>query len=153
MYIIGIKADAAASTTAEFTPGTVGANYDGGFKVYKYMMYDEGTAAVDGVAGEVAYYVADTGYGANTVTSDLSDSDEVGAGVLQVNMSDNEYGWFQIKGFATLSIALTAATDGAPQTPTGSGDGSLDDTTAATDAVCAITIDASAKEIICDFPY
>lgn len=154
MFLHGIKPDIAASTTPAFTPGTIGSSFhDGAFKVYKYMMYDEATAAVDGVAGEVAYYVADTGYAANTVTSDLSDSDEVGAGVLQVNMSDGEYAWFQIKGFATLSIALTAATDGAPQTPTGSADGSIDDTTAVTDHVCAVTIDASAKEIICDFPY
>lgn len=154
MFLHGIKPDAVASSTPEFTPGSIGARFeDGVFKQYKYVKYDEGTAAVDGVAGEVAYYVADTGYAANTVTSDLTDSSEVGAGVLQVGMSDNEYGWIQIKGVATLSIALTADTDGAPLTPTGSSDGTLDDATAATDHICAVTINGGDKLILCDFPY
>ena len=29
-------------------------------------------------------------------------------------MSDDEYGWIQIKGAATLTIALTAGADGDP---------------------------------------
>lgn len=122
-------------------------------KAYKFIQYDEATAAVDGVAGEVAYYVADTGYGASVVTSDLSDSSENGAGVLMSNMSQDEYGWVQIKGPATLTIALTAGADGDPLTPTGAGDGTLDVTTAVTDHICAIAVDASANEIICDFPF
>lgn len=124
-----------------------------GNKVYKYIQYSEEAAAVDGVAGEVAYYVAATGYAANDVTSDLTASDEVGAGVLQAALSDNEYGWIQIKGYAVLTIALTAATDGAPYTPTGSADGTLDVATAATDAICAYGGDTSANEIMCDFPF
>lgn len=131
--------------------GTIYESTDG--KVYKFIQYKEGTAAVDGVAGEVAYYVADTGYGANTVTSDLSDSSENGAGVLQAAMSEDEYGWIQIKGPATLTIALTAGADGDPLTPTGAGDGTLDVSALVTDHVCAIAVDASAQEIICDFPY
>lgn len=129
-----------------------------GGKVYKFIQYDEATAAVDGVAGEVVYYVADTGYGAHVVTSDLSDSSENGAGVLQANMSQDEYGWIQIKGAATLSIALTAGADGDPLTPTGAGDGTLD--VVANDAasgylshVCAYAIDADQNEILCDFPF
>ena len=149
--MIGIDPSLTANTIPQFTPGTHGIDNDG--KIYKYMMYDEATAAVDGVAGEVAYYVADTGYPAHTVTSDLSDSDEVGAGVLQVVMSDNEYAWFQIKGVAVLSIALTAGADGDNATPTGAGDGTLDLVTAATDHICAIINDVTAQEIICDFPY
>lgn len=122
-------------------------------KAYKFVMYDEGTAATDGVLGEVAYYVADTGYAASTVTSDLSDSSEIGAGVLQATVSDGEYCWIQIKGAATLSIALSAGSDGDPLTPTGAGDGTLDLPTAVTDHICAIAVDADQKEIICDFPY
>jgi hypothetical protein len=124
-----------------------------GNKCYKYIKYDAATAAVAGVAGEVAYYVADTGYAANTVTSDLSDSSEVGAGVLQAALTDAAYGWVQIKGGATLTIALTAGADGDPLTPTGASDGTLDVTAAATSVVCAIAQDASAAEIICDFPF
>tara|TARA_R110002126_G_scaffold134250_4_gene278389 strand:+ start:539 stop:994 length:456 start_codon:yes stop_codon:yes gene_type:complete len=145
----------AVTTTALFRLGSSFQDYDG--KIYKYMQYDEATAATAGVAGEVAYYVAGTGYGANACTSDLSDADTtpVGAGVLQANMNDSEYGWFQIKGPATLSIALTAGADGNALTPTGAGDGTLDVvvTTVALCHICAYAGDASANEIMCDFLY
>ncbi len=130
-----------------------------GNKVYKYITYSEEAAAVDGVAGEVCYYVADTGYGNNDVTSDLSASGgagaEIGAGVLQAAMSDNEFGWIQIKGLATLTIALTAGADGNAVTPQGSADGTLDVvvTTVALGHICAYITDATAKEILCDFPF
>lgn len=153
MFLTGIKPDTAASTTPEFTPGTIGAVFDGSFKVYKYVKYDDGDITTDGVAGEAAYYIADTGYAAATVTSDLTASDEVGAGILQVNMPTDTYAWIQIKGVATLSIALAADTDGAPLTPTGGADGTLDDATAATDHICAVTINGGDKLILCDFPY
>ena len=87
------------------------------------------------------------------MSSDLSDSVEIGAGVLQAALSEDEYGWIQIKGAATLTIALTAGSDGDPLTPTGSADGTLDVSAAVTDNVCAIAGDISDKEIICDFPF
>ena len=124
-----------------------------GNKAYKFIQYIEGTAATDGVAGEVAYYYTLDGYKTNQVTSDLSDSVEVGAGVLVADMSDQEYGWVQIKGPATLTIALAGGTDGDPLTPTGGADGTLDVSAAVTDNICAIAGDASDKEIICDFPF
>lgn len=140
------------------TPGLGDLYFGPGGKVYKFVQYDEATAAVDGVLGEVAYYVADTGYGASVVTSDLSDSSENGAGVLQSNVSQDEYCWIQIKGAATLSIALTAGADGDPLCPTGAGDGTLD--VVANDAasgflshVCAYAVDADQNEILCDFPF
>lgn len=124
-----------------------------GNKVYKFVQYKEGAAATDGVAGEVAYYYTLDGHKLNQVTSDLSDSVEIGAGVLQAVMSNDEYGWVQIKGPATLTIALTAGADGDPLTPTGSADGTLDVSAAVTDNVCAIAGDISDQEIICDFPW
>jgi len=130
-----------------------------GNKCYKYVQYDEATAAVDGVAGEVAYYIIDTGYGANVVTSDLSDGGGAGAviaaGVLQGAMSQDEYGWIQIKGLAVLTIALTAGADGNALTPQGSADGTLDVvvTTVALGHICAYIVDVTAKEILCDFPF
>jgi len=131
-----------------------------GNKCYKYIMYDEATAAVDGVAGEVCYYILDTGYAANTVSSDLSDCGGAGtyisAGVLQAVMSDNEYGWIQIKGLATLTIALTAGADGNALTATGAADGTLDvvvTTVALADNGCAFITDVTAKEILCNFPF
>ena len=109
-------------------------------------------AAVDGVAGEVAYYYTLDGYKNFQCTSDVSDSVEVGAGVLQVVMSDGEFAWVQVKGAATLTIALTSGGDGDPLTPTGAGDGTLAVTALVTDHRCAIAGDASDMEIICDFP-
>jgi hypothetical protein len=126
-----------------------------GNKCYKYIQYSEEAAAVDGVADEVCYYVGTAGYANNDVTSDLSASDEVGAGVLQASLSDNEYGWIQIKGYAVLSIALTAGADGDALTPTGAGDGTLDVvvTTVALMHPCAFAGDISAKQIMCDFLF
>ena len=67
-------------------------------------------------------------------------------------MADNTFGWIQIKGIATLTIALTAGADGDPLTPTGSADGTLDVSSGVTDAVCATAGDISGKIILCDFP-
>ena len=123
--ILGIDVTA-QSTTPEFVPGSLGAVTDSnGTKLYKYLKYDDATAAVAGVAGEVAYYHTLDGYKLHTCTSDLSDSIEIGAGVIQATIATDTYGWFQIKGAATLSIALTAGADGDPLTPTGTADGTL----------------------------
>ena len=152
MYIMGIDTTKVA-TSAEFSLGQLGAKSDG--TIWKYVQYKEGTAAVDGVAGEVTYYYTLDGYKNNQVTSDLSDSVEIGAGVIPsgVNPSEDEYLWIQIKGPATLSIALTAGVDGDVLTPTGAADGTLDVTAAATSHACAIAGDISDQEIICDFPF
>jgi len=150
--ILGIDVTA-QSTTPEFVPGSLGAVTDSnGTKLYKYLKYDDASAGVSGVLGEVAYYHTLDGYKLHTCTSDLSDSIEIGAGVIQATIATETYGWFQIKGAATLSIALTAGADGDPLTPTGAGDGTLDVSGAVTDNVCAIAGDISDKEIICDFP-
>lgn len=125
-------------------------------KLYKFVQYDTGAGGVAAVSGQVAYYYAPSGAsaGANTVvTSDLSDSADLGAGVLQSAPDDGEYCWIQIRGDATLSIALTAGADGDPLTPTGATDGTLDVTAVLTDAVCAFAVDASAKIIKCEFPW
>ena len=141
------------ATVPEFTPGAIGAVIDStGTKLYKYLKYDDASAAVDGVAGEVAYYYTLDGYKNNVCTSDLSDSVEIGAGVIQANIATETYGWFQITGPATLTIALTAGADGDPLTTSGSADGTLDVSGAVTDNVCAIAGDISDKEIICTFP-
>lgn len=152
--VLGADLDAVYTSLEEGkTPGLGDVFFGTGSKVYKFVQYKEGTAATDGVAGEVAYYYTLDGYKLNQVTSDLSDSVEIGAGVLQAAMSDNEYGWVQIKGPATLTIALTAGADGDPLTPTGAADGTLDVSALATDNVCAIAGDISDNEIICDFPW
>jgi len=153
MNIIGISITQ-VDATAIFKLGTVAGDIGGAGpqKNYKYVQYEAGTAAVAGVAGEVAYYYAAGGTATNIVTSDLSDSVSLGAGVLQAVMADGTYGWVQISGPATLTIALTAGADGNALTPTGAGDGTLDVSALVTDAVCAYADDISAKMIMCCFP-
>ncbi len=124
-------------------------------KVYKFVQYVGGAGAVAAVAGNVAYYFAPSGAsaGAETVTSDLSDSAGLGAGVLQSAIPISSYGWIQIKGTATITPALTAGGDGNALTAVGASDGTLDVSALVTDAIVAYAIDASAKIIKCDFPF
>lgn len=158
-YLIGIDTSA-TNDEADFKLGTVYQHFNG--SVYKYVLYDEGTGALDLVSGDVVYYVDDTGYGANTVTADVSDATgaEIGAGVAQATVTaDATYMWVQIKGPATLAVALGgSAGDGDPLTAVGAADKALTkaaeaDTAATYKAVVGFAVDASAKEIICDFPY
>ena len=162
MYITAFKPDRVDSS-AEFTPGVIGAHFDasaGAFKMYKYVIYEEGTGALDLAAGDVVYYVDDTGYGANTVTADVSDATgaEIGAGVAPAAVTaDGSYFWVQIKGPATVAVTIGGTpADGDPLTATGAADKAL---TLATEgagtltSVVAIGVDVSAKEIICDFPF
>lgn len=149
-YVAGIN-PSDVHAAPEFKPGERAEGNDG--KIYKYVQYDEGAGAVAAVAGNVCYYYTVDGYKNNQVTSDLSDSVELGAGVLQSAPADGEYCWIQIKGPATLTPALTAGADGDPLTPTGSTDGTLNVTSAVTDHVCAWAGDISDREIICDFPF
>jgi len=162
MWITGIDHDD-VSTTAKYALGTIGANWqNGAFKVFKYVKYSDGTANLDLAASDVVYYVDDSGYGANTVTADVSDSTgaEIGAGVVQAAVTDDlSYMWIQIKGPATVTETLGgSAGDGDPLTCVGAADKALTkaaeaDSTGVYKHVCAVAVDASAKEIICDFPF
>jgi len=148
----GAKLDT-IDASALFTLGEV--FHAQGGKKYKYIQYDTGAGAVAAVAGNVAYVYAPSGASAgatNVVTSDLSDSAGVGAGVLQAALTDGAYGWVQISGPATLTTALTAGADGNALTPVGSTDGTLDASALVTDHICAIAVDASAKIVMCCFP-
>lgn len=133
--------------------GDVFTGIDG--KCYKFVQYDTGAGSVAAVAGNVAYYYAPSGVSAGSttvVTSDLSDSAALGAGVLQSAPTDGQYCWVQIKGRAVLTPALAAGGDGNALTAVGATDGTLDVSAAFTDAVVAYAVDASAKIILCDFP-
>lgn len=153
LIVIGVD-PTKVSDSSEHKLGTIGQNSTvDGVKSYKYVQYDEGAGPVAAVSGQVAYYYTLNGYKNNQVSSDLSDSVEIGAGVLQSAPADGQYCWVQIQGAATLALALTAGADGDPLTPTGSTDGALDVSAAVTDNVCAIAGDISAKEIICDFVF
>lgn len=121
-------------------------------KAYKWVLFNNGSGNVAAVAGNVAYYYQDDGYALGIVTSDLSDSVNIGAGVFQSAPADGEYCWLQVRGSATLTTSLTAGADGNALTASGSTDGTLDVAAAVTDHICAIAEDASAKLIICMFP-
>tara|TARA_R100000697_G_scaffold36210_1_gene48068 strand:+ start:50 stop:517 length:468 start_codon:yes stop_codon:yes gene_type:complete len=149
--VLGID-PTAVSDTAEFLLGQHGAVVGSPSKVYKYVQYDTGSGSVAAASGNAAYYYTLDGYKNNQVTSDLSDSVEVGAGILQSAPTDGQFCWIQIRGAATMAAALTAGADGDPLTPTGSADGKLDVTADVTSVVCAIAGDISDKEIICMFP-
>lgn len=150
--LIGVKLDAtytAADMAAEgrgFGLGDVYTAADG--RVYKFVKYDDGTGNVAAVAGNFCYYLAETGAETWTVTSDLSDSSYVGAGVLQAVIADGSYGWIQVQGPATLTTALTAGSDGNALTPVGSTDGTLDVSALVTDHIAAIAVDISAKKVL-----
>jgi|TARA_R100000458_G_scaffold9143_1_gene7257 hypothetical protein len=150
--VLGIDVTS-VSDTAEFRLGQHGAVIGSPTKLYKYVQYDTGSVGTAAVAGEACYYYTLDGYKNNQVTSDLSDSVEIGAGILQAVMTDGQFGWIQIKGPATMTIALSAGADGDPLTATGAADGTLDVSADVTDIVVAIAGDASDKEIICDFPF
>ncbi len=125
-------------------------------KVYKFVQYNPGVGAVAAVAGNACYYLAPSGVSAgaiNVVTSDLSDSAGLGAGILQSAIPSGAYGWVQIKGFATITPALTAGADGNALTAVGATDGTLDVSALVTDAIVAYAVDASARIIMCDFPF
>lgn len=151
-FIAGVTLTANDSTPM-FTPGLVVEMQTG--KKYKYVQYNQGAGAVAAVAGNVCYYYAPSGAsaGATTVvTSDLSDSANVGAGVLQAVLTNGYYGWIQVTGTATITPALTAGADGNALTAVGATDGTLDVSALVTDHICAVAVDASAKIIFCMFP-
>ncbi len=122
-------------------------------KCYKWVRYQNGAGNVAAAAGRVCYYRGAGGAAAGNVTSDLSDSLQIGAGVLQAAIPDGEYGWIQIKGPATLSIGLTAGANGNALTPVGATDGTLDVSALVTDPICAYVDDSTTNKIVCDFPF
>ena len=148
-YITGMDVTA-VDTTPKFKLGQIGRTSNG--KAYKYVQYDTGSGPVAAVAGNVAYYYTAGGYKNHKVTSDLSDSVNLGAGVLQSAPGDGEYCWVQIRGPATVTTALSAGADGNALTAVGATDGTLDVSAAVTDAIVAFADDHSEKEIICMFP-
>lgn len=121
-------------------------------RIYKFVLFNNGAGNVAAVAGNFCYYLAETGAETWTVTSDLSDSNGVGAGVFQSVPADAEYCWIQVQGPATLTTALTAGADGNALTAVGATDGTLDVSALVTDHICAIALDASAKKVLLTCP-
>lgn len=151
-YIVGMDVTR-VDTVPQFKLGAIGTAYDG--KKYKYVLFDNGAGNVAAVAGNFAYILAVSGASAGqitTVTMDLSDSANVGAGVFQSVPADGNYCWIQTWGPATLTTALTAGADGNALTAVGATDGTIDVSALVTDHICAIAIDASAKIVFVTCP-
>lgn len=142
-------------------PGTIAPDPDPtSGKVYKWVKYSDGTGDLDVAVGDVVCYVDDSGYGSHTVIADVGDASGalIGAGVVAAAVTvDATYMWIQIKGPATVNQTIAgSAGDGQMLVP--GGDKALtlaaeSDSSAALPHVCAICVDADAKEIICDFPW
>ena len=135
-----------------FLEGQLGVVIGEPTKLFKYVRTFSIATTME--TGDVCYYLR-TGdkYQGNRVTTDVSFSDRIGAGIAQATVANGSHCWIQIRGPATLSTALTAGTDGDPLTPEGAGDKTLNVASSVTDNICAIACDASDKEIICMFPY
>lgn len=155
-FVQGANLTQTYAALGENTPA-IGDHFAGpGGKIYKMVQYETAAGPVAAVAGNVCYYYAAGGVSAGTtsvVTSDLSDSAGLGAGVLMSAPADGEYCWIQIKGPATLTTALTAGADGNALTAVGATDGTLDVSALVTDSIVAMAVDASAKIVFCDFPF
>jgi hypothetical protein len=124
-------------------------------KEFRFVQYNGGAGSVAAVAGNMTYYYAPSGTSAgatSVVTSDLSDSANVGAGMLMAAPASGEYCWVQTRGPATLNTALTAGADGNALTAAGATDGTLDVSAAVTDFIAAVAIDASAKIVFLTCP-
>lgn len=133
----------------------VGSRRIEGHKEYRYVQYDQGAGAIAAVAGNMTYYDGDTSIidpGTCRVTSDLSDTQGIGAGMLLTVIPNLGFGWIQTKGIATLNLALTAGADGNALTAVGSTDGALDVSALVTDFICAVAVDASAKIVLLTCP-
>ncbi len=131
--------------------------------VYKFVKYNNGAANTEGTAGDaVGYYApggdgaSPNGYASNTVTVDLSDTN-MPAGILMADCVDTQYVWIQIKGPATVSTTLGgSAGDGNPLVMSADktlGKAAEADSAAVYKNVCAIADDASAKTVVCNFPF
>lgn len=130
-----------------------------GNKCYKWVLYDDGTANLDVVAGDFVNYKAATGYGLSTVVADTADADSttpMGAGVIVASSItvDQTYCWIQIKGSVTLSLDPTGSvTDSNALVPSATDKAMAVATSSDVEHVCGHTIDDSAKLVYLDCPY
>ena len=126
--------------------------------VYKYvkLLNDTATAAV--VAGDVLCYDAAVGHSTNVVVMDLGDADtvRVGAGIglgAVAGVADTAYFiWIQIEGPAIGAKVVPGADGGLLTMADATVDGTFTPRDAATQQICGIATDQSAKLIACTFP-
>jgi len=124
-------------------------------KRYRFVQYVAGAGAIAAVVGNVVGVYApgavSTGV-SNIVTSDVSDTAGLGAGILMSTPGNGDYCWIQTGGVATITPALVSGGDGQSLVLSATTDGTLKIAAAVTEAVVAYAVDASAKIIFCAFP-
>jgi len=88
-----------ASAREELGATRVVTDSTNGYRMYKYVQFDNGTGNLTSVANQVVYYVS-----ATKVTNDVSDSNINSiAGITPVALTDGYYGWMQVLGSATVN--------------------------------------------------
>lgn len=133
-------------------------------KVYKWVRLQNTTATVAGAAGDAVAYDNEDGHLNSHVVVDCSDASTipVGAGMLLATVTGTAgtayYCWIQIKGHIVASTTLGgSAGDGhclyKSTTDKELAKAAEADSTAVYKQVVGYTPDASAKYVICDFPF
>ena len=128
-------------SSAQETLGTI---REGDNKVYKYVKFSGTTAQT---AGDFVCYVV-TDETLQTVDKAAS---VLPAGVAMITHSGTGtayYGWIQIRGVATLNVALDAGADGDALTNDGATAGTLTVIDAHAEPQVAIALDISDKQVI-----
>ena len=123
-------------------------------KAYKCVLYsidDSLTVA----AGDVVFYFAVTGYIANTVTADLSASNNQGAGIILSTITvDDTYMWIQLTGLATLNTPFDGTVEpGDGLTAKAALDKTLTISALVDDFIVASALVDANDTIICAFPF
>ena len=143
----------ALTETSTINKEGLGAIRQEGPNFYKWVKYNSGTAEIAAATGLCVGYVA----GANEeVTPDVSDTNNIGAGVLMSVPADGEYCWVQIKGLSgVLAQDVTAGSVGNALTLAGAADGEFDVSAAVTDFVIGALVvsTASNQQVLLDCPW
>lgn len=132
-------------------PGIGDCFTDSAGKRYRFVQYNSGAGAVAAVAGNAVGYYAPSGASAgavNVVTSDVSDTAGVLAGLLMSAPATGEYCWVQVGGDAIVTTTLVSGADGNALTLSSTTDGTLKVVGAVTDAGGARCIDVTTKQVL-----
>lgn len=125
-------------------------------KWYKWVLYDDGTANLDIVAGDALCYKADA-YDAHTVVADETDADALAipAGVAVATVTaDQTYMWIQIKGYAVATQTFGGTTPAAGDTlMAGEADKTFTVDPGDNRVRAGFIMNVSGKEMVLDCPF
>ncbi len=151
VYVTGL------TETALFDKEGIGTIREEGNKVYKWVLYNDGTANLDIVAGDFLNYLAASGYETNVVVPDTADADATtpfGAGVATTTVTvTSTYMWIQIQGLVTLSLDPTGTpADSNALVPSATDKAMAIATASDVEHLCGHTMDDSAKKVVLNCP-